>query len=252
MIKKTLFLSLLAYCSPIFSESAFIPKYSPADKPTATLLKNQRNYVKSKTAPDFWALTPYYSGMHVDHTASATSVAMIINALKQNTKYSSSDEYVSGESILKKVKAENWAKKLSGKKPAGVNLEELTKISQASLAAYGLTNAKAESFAINDASSENIKKVRELLIKNEETDNNFLVAHYMQSSFTGDPEGAVGTYSPVAAFDAANDSVLIFETDRKFYEPYWVSLKTFVEGLGNLKNAKTQKPEGGLISLSVQ
>ncbi|MEQ1920433.1 MAG: phytochelatin synthase family protein, partial [Elusimicrobiota bacterium] len=91
-----------------------------------------------------------------------------------------------------------------------------------------------------------VAAVRKLLVDGELSDRDFLIALYMQSVFTGDPEGAVGVYAPVGAFDPARDAVLILETDRKYYEPYWVSLNTFVKALSSLRDAEG-KPAGGLV-----
>ncbi len=249
-LKNSVFVFSVFLSSSLNAELKSLPKYAPTEKPVATLLKNDRKHIQSKDAPDFWALMPYYFGMHVDHSASAASLASVLNALRQNTQYTSDIEMITNESLLKKVKAEGWAKKISGKKPVGVNLEEFAKISQAALTAYGVSSAKAEAMSVNDSSKETTEKIKKLLMDNEKNDKSFVIAHYIQSAFTGDPEGAVGTYSTVAAYDSVKEQVLILETDRKYYEPYWVSLSTFIEGLSGLKNSKTQKAEGGLVSFT--
>ena len=56
-----------------------------------------------------------------------------------------------------------------------------------------------------------------------------LVANFLQSVYTGD--APVGHVSPVGAYDAKRARVLVFDVDRKWYEPYWVPEKAFVEGL---------------------
>lgn len=100
---------------------------------------------------------------------------------------------------------------------------------------------------ISDDSQKTLDRIKLILTENEKSNHDFIIAHYIQSEFTGDPEGAVGTWSPVGAYDAINDRVLILETDRKYYEFYWVSLKTFVQGLAHLKDKKSQQSVGGLL-----
>lgn len=238
-------LALLSFSQNLAAED-FIPKYGPAGRPHATLLKANRAFIKSAKAPDFWALTPYYEGMREGHSASAASVAMMLNSLRQNTRYSSSDELVTEESLLKKVTAENWAEQIRGEKPKGISLNQLGVIVTASLASFGLTQHVAE--VIPASSSLDKAKIMKILTANERSDEDFIIAHYIQSAFTGDPEGAVGTFSPVAAFNANSKQVLILETDRKYYEPYWVSLDTFTSGLNDLKaKDDPKKNTGGLI-----
>lgn len=218
----------------------FLPKYAPEDRPLATPLKRAPAHVRSAPAPDFWALIPYYEGMRGPHSASAASAAMVLNALRQDTRYSSADELIGEEALLKATAARGWAGRLSGEKPAGVDLKTFAALFEAGLSTYAVS-AEVRTIPVDgDAAA-----VRKLLTDNEASDRNFLVALYKQSVFTGDPEGAVGVYAPVGAFDAARDAVLILETDRRWYEPYWVPLGVFVEALSSLRDAEG-KPAGGL------
>jgi hypothetical protein len=76
-------------------------------------------------------------------------------------------------------------------------------------------------------------KVKELLNKNEKSSSDFIVPLFWQADFTGDPEGSVGHFAPVAAYDGKR--VLIFDPDREWYEPYWVPEEVFLTGISNSK-----------------
>lgn len=217
----------------------FSPKYAPESAPLAVPLKKRPAHIRSASAPDFWALVPYYEGMRGPHSASAASAAMVLNALRQDTRYSSADELITEDSLLKATAAHGWAEKLAGEKPAGVDLKTFQALFEASLSTFGVRASVRAIPVAGDAAA-----VRKLLLDNERSDRDFLIALYKQSVFTGDPEGAVGVFAPVGAFDAARDAVLIFETDRKWYEPYWVSLETFVKAMSEL-------PAGGLARIAV-
>ncbi|MFA6433117.1 MAG: phytochelatin synthase family protein [Elusimicrobiales bacterium] len=239
---------LTAFCDLLVHAQSFIPKYGPDGHPNAVLLKAAPAFIRKSPAPDFWALIPYYDGMLTGHSASAASAATVLNGLRKNIRYSSSDELVTEESLLKKVTAENWAARLAGEKPTGVNLAQLGSILNTGMAAYGLTTHQADALNAVGAKKSITDKFRRLLRNNELSDSDFIIAHYMQSSYTGDPEGAVGTYSAVGAYDPDDNKVLILETDRKYYEPYWISLDTFIEGLIALTTkGKTTDDPGGLI-----
>lgn len=245
-MKPVLFALLL---SSLSFAADFVPKYGPVEKPYATPLRQDHAFMATHLAPDYWILAPYYAGMQGGHSASAASVTMVINALRKDFKYSSADELVTEAALLKAIPAAKWADKLAGQKPAGVNLAELAALTDEALNAYGLKKYRVKAVAIADAEKKSIEAVRKILVDNEKSDANFVVANYLQSRFTNDPEGAVGTYSPVAAFDAAGERVLLFETDRKYYEPIWVSLQAFVEGAAQLKDA-AGKPAGGMLWLT--
>lgn len=222
------------------SAGDFLAKYSPENKPSAIPMKRDPGYLRAAPAPDFWALIPYYEGMRGGHSASAATMAMVLNALRQDTRYSAADELVTEASLLKKVTTHAWAAKVSDEKPTGVKLAELGEIADASLAVYG-SSAVARVIPVLAPGRATRAAVRARLEENERSGRDFLIAHYMQSVFTGDPEGAVGVYAAVGAFDAGRDRVLILETDRKYYEPYWVSLDAFVDALAALKGG------GGLL-----
>lgn len=224
----------------------FSPKYAPENAPLAIPLKKRPAFIRSAPAPDFWALMPYYEGMRGPHSASAASAAMVLNALRQDSRYSSADELIGEEALLKATAAQGWAEKLAGEKPSGVDLKTFGALFEASLSTFGVSAAVRTIPVSGDAAA-----VRKLLVDNERSDRDFLIALYKQSEFTGDPEGAVGVYAPVVAFDAARDAVLILETDRKWYEPYWVSLDTFVKALSSLRDAGG-KPAGGLIRIQAK
>lgn len=224
----------------------FSPKYAPENAPLATPLRKRPAHIRSAPAPDFWALIAYYEGMRGDHSASAASAAMVLNAVRQDTRYSSADELITEASLLKATAAHGWGEALSGEKPALLPLERFASLFETSLSTFSVkASVRVVPFA------ENAAAVRKLLIDNEKSDRNFLIALYKQSEFTGDPEGAVGVYAPVGAYDATRDAVLILETDRKWYEPYWVSFDTFVKALSELRDAKG-KPAGGLIQVQAR
>ncbi|MDP3543599.1 MAG: phytochelatin synthase family protein [Elusimicrobiota bacterium] len=225
----------------------FSPKYAPEEKPLAVALKRAPAHIRSAPAPDFWALMPYYEGMRGPHSASAASAAMVLNALRQGFRYSSADELITEEALLRATAERGWADRLAGEKPAGVDLAAFGALFESSLSTYGVS-ASVRTIPVAGSDAAAVASVRRILADNERFDGDFLIALYKQSVFTGDPEGAVGVYAPVGAFDAARDAVLIFETDRKWYEPYWVSLDTFVQALASLRDAEG-RPAGGLTEI---
>ena len=56
--------------------------------------------------------------------------------------------------------------------------------------------------------------------------------------YTGDAEA--GHISPVGAYDPSTQRVLILDSDRKWYEPYWVSEKTFLRGISTRDSESKQ------------
>ena len=64
-------------------------------------------------------------------------------------------------------------------------------------------------------------------------------------ALTGDPEGNVGHFAPVGAFDGKR--VLVFDPDREWYEPYWVPEDVFYDGVTDSKADSVKS--GGYIRI---
>ncbi|MBC7396870.1 MAG: hypothetical protein H7333_05450, partial [Bdellovibrionales bacterium] len=197
--------------------------------PQATRLHNEHAFISKNKAPDYWALSPYYLPQQDGRSCSVASITMVLNAARADEVLSSSDELVTQKSALKKLNLNFWTKGV-GEGGHGTTLEQVGEIVTAGAKAYGYPKSVVNILHA-DGTLEFAKKLHELLVKNESSDHNFIIANFLQSEFTGDPEGAVGHLAPVAAYDAAKKSVLVMDPDREYYEPYWVSEATFIKGL---------------------
>jgi hypothetical protein len=70
-----------------------------------------------------------------------------------------------------------------------------------------------------------------------------LISNFNQKVFTDDSE--VGHFAPVGAFDPEKSRVLILDPDREYYEPYWVSVNDFIDGM-NTKDSSGDQYRGYL------
>jgi hypothetical protein len=169
---------------------------------------------------------------------------MIFNALRAHHKLSASDELLSNASLKKKLDVLKF-----GADPGirGVSLEGMARSVKKLLEVMGIQGYEVEMVRANLSSSDFSKNVHEVLVQNEKSDSDFLIPLFYQMVFTGDPEGTVGHFSPVASYDEKNRRVLIMDVDREYYEPYWVPEALFVEGMGHPK-ADSKFP-GGFVYL---
>jgi hypothetical protein len=139
--------------------------------------------------------------------------------------------------MLKKTANAEWADRvgqgtglLAKMKQRGVTLDLLGKYVEGALKVYELAGAKVEVVHQKDASEESVKKLRAALTENERSSRDFIIVNMNQGILTGDPEGG-GHVSPIAAYDAKADRVLVLDVDREWYEPYWVSVKTLAAAM---------------------
>jgi hypothetical protein len=213
----------------LMTQSAFAkPKYGPQ----ATVLSHSNEYFRESKAPDFWALMPYYTMQINGKACSVASVSMIVNAARKGMSLTSEDKLVNQEDLLKKVNDKSWSDAVDMSKPGGgVALNDLKKKVEESLTAYGLKDSNVEVIHMDDSASSR-DRLHKHLIENEKSANDFILANFIQGSFTGD--SPIGHISPVGAYDAKRKRVLIIDIDHEWYEPYWVSEETFAEGMATM------------------
>ncbi len=220
------------------------PKYGPEGRPIAVPLSADSSYFRKAAAPDFWRLIPFYQAQFNGAACSVASVVNLLNAIRGSQGLTSDDGLVTQEGILKKVDAEYWAERMSklgwmGKH--GLTLPLLGKVVEAALRQYGLTQYEVKVVHVDSADPAQLKSLRAALRANEKSADDFIIANFLQSGFTADSDA--GHISPVGAYDAANDRVLILDTDREWYEPYWGSVEAFAKGMATL-DSESKAPRG--------
>lgn len=232
--RKNFYQIALVFALLVGSFSSFAQELSKGKYgPQATRLYLDRSYIRQHKAPDYWALSPYYLAQKDSKSCSLAAFSMVLNAMRAKLSLSASDQLITQTSILKKVNHEAWNRFfVDGGK--SVTLDEFGNIAEAALKTFGISGYKVEVVHVNKADKAERIQIKKILAQNEKNDHSFVIANFLQSEFTGDPEGAVGHVAPVAAYEAKKDRVLIMDPDREWYEPYWVSIETFLKGMNTL------------------
>lgn len=229
----------------------FKPKYGPLKQPIATPISKSHEFFKKANAKDYWAISGYYVPQFNGYSCSAASVAMIVNAARVNFKKSSEEMVVTQAALLDKVQVENWKDRLSDKGfngDHGVGLEQLAKVTEESFKRFGVEKVKISVVHVEDQSPKTKEKILKDLKLNEESDQNFILANFNQKSYTNDADA--GHIAPVGAYDAKTKKVLIFDPDRDYYEPYWISVDAFIDGLATKDSSG--KSFRGYLFVSIQ
>jgi hypothetical protein len=209
--------------------------------PDAATLSESHTYFLKHTAPGFWRLMPYYVPQQDGSACSLASIAMLVNAARAGTTLNSQEKLVTQPELLKKVKNSAW-KKMPFR---GVSLDEIGPLIDESLKAYGITAKKVEVVHTEDASLKTKAKLHEDLLKIESSGNTIILANFIQGIYTGDAQ--VGHFAPLAAYDAESKRVLVMDPDREWYEPYWVSEETLLNGM-NTPDKQTGHKRGYAVT----
>jgi len=198
--------------------------------PMATPLSLSHEYMRESPAADYWALSPYYTAQQTDSACSLATITMIVNAARAGMALTAADELVTQDGLLERVQNQKWARAVAPN-GVGVSLDELSSLLEASLRAYGINKFEIETVHVSDTAPATGDKLHRILLASEASAGNFVIAHFIQSAYTGDAD--VGHIAPVAAYDAKRGRVLIMDPDRQRYEPYWVNEDQFLKGMAS-------------------
>ena len=219
---------------------ASLPKYGPR----ATRLYEDRAFVRVNEAPDFWALLPYYLPQRTDSSCSVASVAMLVNALRAGRRLGADEPLVTEAGLLGALGDREW-ERATAEGGEGVDLEQLGALIERVLSAYGLEPYRVDVVHVDSTSEETRARLRAVLSRNERSGEDFVLVNFLQSTLTGDPDGAVGHIAPIAAYDASRDRALVLDPDRRWYEPYWVPLDALLEAMATRDPTVASAEVGG-------
>lgn len=229
---------LLGGVAQAAEKTSLQPKYGSQ----AVRLFHAREFLKNNEAPDFWALMPYYIHQFSDRACSVASATMVVNACRAQAELTASDELVTQAMMLRRVSHPRWHDAIQ-EGGDGVTIEDLGGYLTEALKKLSPGAFKVEAVRV-DAHDDGLReRVRDMLIENERTDDDFVVVFFWQATFTDDPEGETGHVAPLAAYDEEHDRALVFDPDRDWYEPYWVPLDTLVAGMARV-DPETGRPRG--------
>lgn len=197
----------------------------------AAALSNDHAYFKSNAAPDYWAIAPFYAAQRDDRSCSLASLTMIANAARKSQALNSEAELYTQDSLLEASKSKLWKANLSeiGK---GVTLAELKTLAETVLPLTGAKNVSIHLFQPDSNSGQNLEALRKILRENEKNDGDLIVVNFLQGALTED--APVGHIAPVGAYDEKKKRVLVFDPDRRWYEPYWVPDTKLLDAMATL------------------
>jgi hypothetical protein len=204
------------------------PKYGPGVR----ALSLDAEPLRRNASPDFWNLIPYYVPQQDSRSCSAASFVMMLNAFDVSKgERRAEDRLIDQKAFLKLMQDWKPIERFFGRLIPGktISLEEFGGIATEALKRRGYTQLKVE--VIHAEGQGWRERVEAALKANESSAKDLILANFLQSELTGDPEGKVGHVAPVGAYDSRSGRVLILDPDREYYEPYWVTLGTFLKGL---------------------
>jgi hypothetical protein len=219
-------LSLIAAALAISTASAQEPT-QPKFGPEAVPILEETAFLREAPAPDYWTLSAFYLPQQTSSDCSAAAVTMAVNALR-GLPPDAEDELISEQALVGLVGNATWSEQVAENGP-GVTFEDLTSVLRASLDSVGLGHAVITAVQPAAADAEALAGLRQALTENEASADDVMLVYFNQGVITGDWDGP--HISPIGAYDAERDRVLVMDVDRNWYVPYWTSTRTLLAAL---------------------
>lgn len=223
-ILKTLFasLSLSLLAGVAAAEDAAKPKLGPAAIPITA----DHAYLNKADAPDYWAISPFYIHQQTSSACSLASVTIAVNAMR-GLPALSEDTLVTQDNLLEATKDKRWAEQAADEGD-GVTFSDLVEDTTQSLKAFDIKADVAAAQPSKDQAA-TLEAFRAMLVENEASAKDIVLVYFNQGVVTGDWDGP--HVSPIGAYDATTDRVLIMDVDREWYVPYWTKTETLFDAL---------------------
>jgi hypothetical protein len=245
---KSMKLVLATLILLIASRGYSAPKYGPNATPLSLAGGMKDHYLKTHRAPDFWALIPYYVGQDNDSACSAAALTTLLNATRNALELTQEDELLTQRTLIEKYTDDRYKYNVCGD-PAlavkhgivrlGVSVDRLEEILRTALDKLKILSSKViiKREVIDYKNLEVSKeKFHEFLVRNEKSNDDFLLLNFTQGVLTGDGAGMIGHIAVVGAYDEKNKKVLILDPDRRWYEPYWSPEEKVFEAIADKKS----------------
>jgi hypothetical protein len=207
------------------------------------LIPLRLDHVYLRGAPDsaYWSIAPHVIQQATESSCSLATAVMLLNAVRGREGHLRHTGPVSESSLLDKLGDEAW-RAATAQDGSGLSLTEFAAALERALARYECDGGwRVEIVPVTDSEAA-IDGLRAALTEIERDGTGFAAANFHLDLFYGDGVD-VGHFSPIGAYDAARDLVLILDVYKQDYEPVWAPLPRLAGAMAT-PSRKTGEPRG--------
>ena len=187
-------------------------------------------------------LWPQFVRQETPSSCSVASAQAVVNAILSTHGRPT----LSSAEVLASDRRGIWAEHTADAHSSGLSLEGLALHMLQLLSKSGLRRVAVDVVQVRDTQAETRANLCAVLRRGEaEAGNYFVIANFLQSKVTpdGDP---VGHFSPLGAYLAARDAVLMLDVDPEVPSPYWVPVADLLAAMAT-RSGETDSPRGYLV-----
>ncbi|WP_395020357.1 phytochelatin synthase family protein [Dongia sp.] len=187
-------------------------------------------YIQDNPAPAYWALSPYLLHQHTDCSCSLATATMLLNGARAMDGHARIGQFVSERGLLERMGDAEWEKGITPPDGGGASLAELRDKLERAVALYGLSGWSVEHCTVTADDAATGAAFRAHLVAMEQAGDRLIGGNYHLATTYGD-QWDIGHFSPIGAYDAATDRVLLLDVWKADYEPYWVDRMRLLKGM---------------------
>jgi hypothetical protein len=203
-------------------------------------LRSDHAYLRGAPDSAYWSIAPHLIQQATDSSCSLATAAMLLNAVRGRDGQLRIGEPVSEASLLDRLGDAFWRDAVA-QDGNGLSLTEFAAAMTRALSTYECADKWSVTIAPITDAGEAVAGLRAALAAMERGDG-FVAVNFHLDLFYGDGVD-VGHFSPVGAYDAARDRVLMLDVYKKDYEPMWAPLPRLANAMAT-KSHKTGEPRG--------
>ena len=193
-------------------------------------LSRDHAYIQQNPAPAYWALSPYLIHQHTDASCSLATATMLLNGARAIEGHARIGAFVSEHNLLERMADAAWKKEITPPDGNGLSLVELKERLSRALTLYALSGWRVEHCTVSADDDATAAAFRAHLVAMERDADRLIAGNYHLATTYGD-DWDVGHFSPIGAYDATKDRVLLLDVWKADYEPCWVDLKRLLKGM---------------------
>jgi hypothetical protein len=208
-------------------------------------LARDHAYIQQNPAPAYWALSPYLIHQHTDCSCSLATATMLLNGARAMDGIAEIGKFVSERGLLERMADPEWEKGITPPDGGGASLVELGEKLTRALSLYGVSGWAVEHCIVEMADTAATERFRTHLAAMEAKGDRLIAANYHLATTYGD-QWDIGHFSPIGAYDASTERVLLLDVWKADYEPSWVPLMQLLQGMTQI-SPLTNNARGYLV-----
>ena len=204
-------------------------------------LRMDHGYLRGAPESAYWQVAPHLIQQVTDSSCSLATAVMLLNTVRGCEGHLRHTGPVSESSLLDTLGDEVWRAAVA-QDGNGLSLTEFAAAMERALASFECDGSwRIEIAPVTDAGAAT-GDLRAALTQMERDGTGFAAANFHLDLFYGDGSD-VGHFSPVGAYDAARDLVLMLDVYKKDYEPVWAPLPRLAKAMAT-QSRKNGEPRG--------